>query len=494
MPFGMRARVFAAAAHFVSRRWNLFLGVSAGVLLPCFWHAHIEAGDLGSHVYNAWLAELVRHGQLPGLWIVRQWNNVAFDLLLTSLHGAFGWIWAEKLAVSICVLIFFWGAFALVSAAARRAPLYLIPLIAILSYGWTFQQGFINYYLSLGLSFFALAILWRGQGRERIAALVLLPLIILAHPLGVFWLTGACAYTIFAERFRRYRVLVFATATLCVGFTGLYLQRHFQLLEAHHARYLYNGVDQMVLFSGTYEILALVISALVVATLVHEAVKRRQDQGFRETALVLVQLYLVLQCLVLVLPYGILLPEFRAPLSFLPHRLTTLSAVLICALLGLVRPRKWHLAVFTVAAVPFFALLYRDTGIINNMEAQSERLIATLPPGQRVLFTIKDRGMRLFIAHFADRSCIEHCFSYGNYEPSTQQFRVRAAPGNGVVMTDYSAVEQMEDGEYVVRRNDPPVYEIYQCGQRGRILCGRPLYPGEKNNLPSPEESPFASR
>jgi hypothetical protein len=168
--------------------------------------------------------------------------------------------------------------------------------------------------------------------------------------------------------------------------------------------------------------------------------------------------------------------------------------VLICALLGLVRPRKWHLAVFTAAAVLFFALLYRDTGIINNMEAQSERLVATLPPGQRVLFTIKDRGMRLFIAHFADRSCIGHCFSYGNYEPSTEQFRVRAAPGNGVVMTDYSAVEQMEDGEYVVRRNDPPVYEIYQCGARGRTLCGHPLSPGEKNNPPSPEESPFASR
>lgn len=494
MPSGTQGSVFSAAANFVRQRWLLVAGVSALVLLPCFWHTHIEAGDLGSHVYNAWLAELVRQGQVPGLWLVRQWNNIAFDLLLTGLHNVVGWGWAEKLAVSFCVLVFFWGVFALVSAFARRAPLHLIPLIAIICYGWTFQQGFMNYYLSLGFSFFALAILWRGVGQERLAALAFVPLIVLAHPLGLMWLLGAGAYAVLAERFKKYRVLIFAAAALSVASIGLYLQHHYHRLEPRHALYLYNGVDQMVLFSSAYEILALAISLLVVGILLREAWKRQQDPSFKETAGLLLQLYIVLQCLVLVLPYGVLLPEFRAPLSFLPHRLTTLSAVLVCALLGLLRPHKWHLAAYSAAAVLFFALLYRDTGIINQMEAQSERLVATLPPGQRVLFTIKDRGMRLFIAHFADRSCIEHCFSYGNYEPSTQQFRVRAAPGNGVVMTDYSAVEQMEDGEYVVRRNDPPVYEIYQCGARGRTLCGRPLSPGEKNNQPSPEESPFASR
>jgi hypothetical protein len=281
---------------------------------------------------------------------------------------------------------------------------------------------------------------------------------------------------------------------LAVAFIGLYLQHHFRLLEARHAIYLYNGADQMVLFTGAYEVLALVVCAFVLAALCREAWNRRQDPAFRDPGSVLVQLYVVLQCVVLVLPYGILLPEFHAPLSFLPHRLTTLSAVLICALLGLVRPRRWHLAAYAAAAVLFFSLLYRDTGIINNLEAQSERLVATLPAGQRVLFTIKDRGLRLFIAHFADRSCIEHCFSYGNYEPSTGQFRVRAAPGNGVVMTDFAAVTQMENGEYVVRGNDPPVYEIYQCGTHGRALCGRPLSPGERNQPPSPEESPFAAR
>lgn len=486
--------VFPSAMLLVRQRWLLVLLCSAGILLPCVWHKHIEAGDLGSHVYNAWLAELVRAGRLPGLWIVPQWNNVAFDLLLSALRGVFGWIWAEKLAVSICVLIFFWGAFALISAATRRAPWFLVPLIAIVSYGWTFQQGFINYYLSLGLSFFALSILWRGQGKERLAVGVLVPLIILAHPLGLAWLVGAGAFILAAERFGRYRVLVFAAATLSIAFIGLYLQHHFLLLEPRHALYLYNGADQMVLFSSAYEALAFAVFAGVVIALGIEAWRRRQDPAFREPGIVLLQLYILLQCLVLVLPYGLRLPEFNAPLSFLPHRLTSLSAVLACCLIGLMRPRRWQLFGFSAAALLFFSLLYRDTGIVNDLEEQSERLVASLPAGQRVVFTIKDRGLRLFIAHFGDRSCIGHCFSYGNYEASTNQFRIRGAPGNNVVMTDFGDVTQVEDGEYQVRQSDPPIYEIYQCGERGKVLCGRPLAPGKKNNLPMPEGSPFAAR
>ena len=486
--------VFPAAAEFVQRRWRLILATSAGVLLPCFWHRHIEAGDLGSHVYNAWLAELVRRGQLPGLWVVPQWNNVAFDLMLSAFRSVFAWVWAERLAVSLCVLIFFWGVFALVGAATRHAPLLLIPLIAIISYGWTFEQGFINYYLSLGLSFFALAIVWRGQGRERLVALALVPLITLAHPLGAAWLLGAGAYVLAAERFKRYRALVFAAATLVIAFIGLYVRHHFLLYPARHALYLYNGADQLVLFSRAYYLLVLATFFPAMIALSIDLWERRQNAESIEAGSILLQLYLVVQCLVLVLPYGVLLPEYNAPLGFLPHRLTTLSAVMFCALLGIMRPRKWHLAAYSAAALMFFSLLYRDTGIINHLEEQSEKLVAGLPFGSRVVFTINDRGLRLFIAHFADRSCINHCFSYGNYEASTGQFQIRASPGNGVVMTDFSDVTQMQNGQYEVKASDPPVYEIYQCGFKGRELCGRPLVAGEKNNLPSPEASPFAAR
>jgi hypothetical protein len=70
----------------------------------------------------------------------------------------------------------------------------LTPLIAMVAYGWTFEMGFFNYYIALGLSFFALAILWRGTLRECVVAIVLIPFIYVAHPLGVIWLIAAAAY------------------------------------------------------------------------------------------------------------------------------------------------------------------------------------------------------------------------------------------------------------------------------------------------------------
>jgi hypothetical protein len=141
------------------------------ILVPCFAPPH-RAGDLGSHVYNAWLAQLIQHGQAPdGCFIT---NFV--DSLLSGLATIFGLHAAEILSVAIAVLIFFWGAFALVAVASKRAPWFLAPAIAMVAYGWTFEMGFFNYYISLGLSFFALAILWRGTIRECAVAIVLIRL------------------------------------------------------------------------------------------------------------------------------------------------------------------------------------------------------------------------------------------------------------------------------------------------------------------------------
>ena len=94
-------------------------------------------------------------GQAPGLWLARQWNNVLFDLTLSGLGSLFGLRVAEKIAVALAVLIFFWGAFALISAISQRVSWFVLPLLAIATYGWTFEMGFLNYYLALGLSFLA---------------------------------------------------------------------------------------------------------------------------------------------------------------------------------------------------------------------------------------------------------------------------------------------------------------------------------------------------
>src|SRR5690349_4033834 len=90
--------------------------ISVIVLIPCFWHSRIQAGDLSSHLYNAWLTDLIGQGKAPGLALVSQRTNVLFDWILAALMKHVGATAAEHIAVPLVVLVFFWGAFAMVSS------------------------------------------------------------------------------------------------------------------------------------------------------------------------------------------------------------------------------------------------------------------------------------------------------------------------------------------------------------------------------------------
>ena len=97
------APVLAQTVVFVRHHALRILLSSAAVLAPVFWRRTIAAGDLGSHLYNAWLAQLIRHGYAPGLCLVPRWNNVLFDLLLSGLGRFVSLHAAEKIAVSLAV-------------------------------------------------------------------------------------------------------------------------------------------------------------------------------------------------------------------------------------------------------------------------------------------------------------------------------------------------------------------------------------------------------
>src|ERR1035437_7209229 len=100
------------------------------LLVPCFWQSHLQLGDLSSHIYNAWLAQLIESGRAPGLAIVPQTTNVLFDLLLSGLFKSLGAEAAQRISVSLAVLTFVWGAFTFVSVVAGRRPWSLVPAIA----------------------------------------------------------------------------------------------------------------------------------------------------------------------------------------------------------------------------------------------------------------------------------------------------------------------------------------------------------------------------
>src|SRR5258707_8745517 len=172
------------AASFFRRNILAVVVISTLLVIPCFWHSRIQAGDLGSHVYSGWLAQWIEHHQSPGLTVVRQWNNVLFDLLLLYAGNLFGFAAAEKIVVSFAVLVFFWGSFSFLVQLSGRLPWRLTPLLMVLSYGYVFHMGFMNYYLSLGFAFLALALVWRrGAGNWLLAAVFSVPGF-LAHPIG----------------------------------------------------------------------------------------------------------------------------------------------------------------------------------------------------------------------------------------------------------------------------------------------------------------------
>jgi hypothetical protein len=492
----MRQRIGSTlvTSTFVRHNWLKLVAISLILIMPCFWHRHIEAGDLGSHLYNAWLAQQIEQGHAPGLWIASQWQNVLFDLSLSRLGALVGLPVAERVCVSAAVLLFFWSVFALICTASRRVPWSLIPCVALLTYGWTFHTGLFNYYISCALAFLGLAIFWRGALWERIGVITLAPLILIAHPVGFIWLIGAAAVLRVSESLRpRYLLLLPLSAAVLSFSIHRYLSSHFKVLEPDRIEYLINGTDQLVVFGSRYAFLAGAMFAVGLACFIVDVVSRKHEGGFWKRYGLPLQLYLCVQAGILFLPGAVYFPRYGAPFSLIQERISLIAATMACCILGLIQPRKWHVLGFGAVAAVFFTFLYQDTGSLSQMEDRVEQLVQTVPPGHRVMETIHtDPDWRAYVNHILDRACIGRCFAFGNYEPSTNQFRVRAQKGNRIVMTSFNDTEAMERGTYRVQPLDLPAHQIYQCGSNVRGLCIRELGNGETNN--KPEEHPEVDR
>lgn len=472
------------ATHFLRQRVARLLAISITLLIPIFWHHRIEAGDLASHTYNAWLANLIERGQAPGLYIAPQWTNIAVDIALARLGQLFGFVAAERIVVSACVLIFFWGGFALIASAARRTPWFLIPALAMVTYGWTLQMGFLNYYLSLGLGFFALAFVWRARSYDWVVASALLALSVIAHPMGLVCTSGIAIYVFLSDRLAGgYRWSLLAAGLITVLLIHFSIMHHYPTRNSQSVTfYLMNGSDQFVLYGHRY--IKIAMAAVVFAAIAFLYDRRRGSARTPWRYRAPLEIWAILLLAAALIPDWIRLPQYAAPVTFLSERLTSITAIFGLCVLGHMRPRVWHLAGSSVLAAVFFAWLYQDSGVLNRMEVQIESLVAQLPPGRRVVKTIWPPGdSRIyFINHMVDRACIGHCFSYSNYEPSSQQFRIRARSGNPIVTDSAEMAAAMDLGRYRVRPEDLPMSEIYQCDANNLTrLCVRDLAAGEEN-------------
>jgi len=398
--------------------------------------------------------------------------------------------------VSFCALVFFWGVFALIAAVTRRPPWFLIPAIAMLAYGYSLEMGFLNYCLSIGLACFGLAIFWRRQGREWIVGALLIPLTWMAHPIGFLWLIGTPIYATIRAKLPKWWKLALLLAPASAF---LAVNRY----AAHHANlfadwdrgpfYFYNGADQLALYGSRYFVLASAAFLFGVICFAVDACARGKDREYWKAFELPFELYVVTFCATSLLPENLRLSLHAGWIGLLGSRLTTISAILGLCLLGFFRPRKWHLAGFAACAVCFFAFLYQDTAWLNRLEANAEKLTSGLPPGSRVLGTIwAPPGWRVsFVEHVLDRACIGHCFSYANYEPATQQFRVRVRMGSPVATASSDDAEDMASGEYEVDETDLPMKQVYQCDAGDLTkLCIRDLAPGETNGRLAYKPSP----
>jgi hypothetical protein len=458
--------------------------LSALVLVPCFWHRRMEAGDLGSHTYNAWLAQLIQQRQAPGMCIVSRWNNVLADLALEKLGVVLGYIVAERIVVAISVLVFFWGAFALISTANRRPPWFLVPATAMITYGWTFYSGFLNFYLSIGLAFFAVALVWRGRGLDLLLGSVVAFFAFLAHPYGFFCLIGLASYLRLGELLRgSERWGLFACALLVVF--GIHYYAIHSWTAEWHTRYFFmsNGADQLVLFDRRFKRLAysaaLFCGLCVVDGVLREGKLRDALSASRPS----LELWILFLFTAASIPEVWWFSQYAMPFSFAVSRLTAVTAILGLCVLGSALPRLWHFVGLTVFASIFFFWTYQDTKTLNDLEWQAESLVSTLPYGRRVIESVDIPGTsRIPSEHILERACIGKCFEYANYEPSSRLFRIRVTHGSPIATDSVEDSLDMQGGSYIVRKEDLPMNQIYQCDRNNPWkLCMRELSEGEQN-------------
>ena len=357
--------------------------VSLLLLAPCYWQPRLQAGDLSSHINNSWLSQLIESGRPEGLTIVNQTTNILFDLILGGLFRLVGAEAAQRIGVSLAVLIFTWGAFAFIGAVGGRRPWHLLPCLAMLAYGWVFHMGFFNFYLSLGLCFWGMALVWEMKPRRILLAVPIFLLAYVAHALPVLWTAGLLIYVGVARRMKP-----FHRALLTASFVIVLITIHSIAARVMYVRWspvqitLSTGLDQVWVFDTKYYVV--LMGLLVVWALMFLGLVRlwgpRQVVGS-----VPFQLCILSAAAVLILPDTVLIPGFINALGYIAERMSLGVAVCVCAMLGTVQPKRLERWALVAVAAVFFCFVYLDERALNSFEDRMEYVVSQLAPAHRAV-------------------------------------------------------------------------------------------------------------
>src|ERR1035441_6778697 len=271
----------ASSARFpaLSRGRAIYVLLSLLLLAPCYWQPRLGGGDLSSLSYNSWLARLIESGRAQGSETVHQNTNFLFDAMVNGLFKVVGAEAAQRISVSLVVLTFVWGAFAFISAVSGRRAWHLMPVIAMLAYGWVFHMGFFNFYLSLGLCFWVLALAWEWKPWRLAAAAPILALSYLAHALPVVWTAGLLAYLYLAGRTApRTRAWMIAVSLPAMVLLRALVDRSFIAEWSLQRIFMTSGTDKSWVFDAKYSVVlvgVLLVWGTMFLELVHHWGMRR---------------------------------------------------------------------------------------------------------------------------------------------------------------------------------------------------------------------------
>jgi hypothetical protein len=443
----------------VSRRGWGYVAFSVVVLVPCFWHARIQAGDLGSHIYNAWLAQLIESGHAPGLAIRAQATNVLFDCLLKTLLDAFGAEAAQRASVSLAVLVFVWGAYAFICRVSGGRPLHLLPIVAMLAYGWVFRMGLFNFYLSLGLCLVALSLAWAGRVRGLIVATPILALAYVAHALPVAWVLAVLGYRSLAAPLNaRQRMLLLGGGIAAIVVISVVMQSIWTTFWFPQQFAAVCAVDQLLIYDNKYFLVATGLlfcwSRLVAGWMRTKGVVNvLSDVPF--------QICVLTGAGILILPDWIRIPGYQHAFVFQAERMSLVLGMCVCALIGGAEARSSVRWAIPAVALLFFAFTYADESALNSLEDRMEDLVERLPHGQRVVSAVSAVGLSTNpTTHMIDRVCVGRCYSYGNYEPASGAFRIRVVGDTPLVVASNRDATRLERGDYVVKERDLPLFQV----------------------------------
>ena len=478
------------AAHTLSPATNrvLIAVVALLLLVPCFWQPHILAGDLPSHLYNAWLAGQIDQGKFPAqLSLAHPMTNVLADWVSERLLYRLGPSATERIVTGAAVEIFFWGAFCFVAAAGGQRCWIIAPSLAMIAYGLIFHIGFLNFYISTGLSLWMMALLWRPRFPWCWLAVPLAVLALLAHAIPLACALAALLY-VYGVRMvpKSQRVLVFLGAAGLLTLAQFVLLGRFPAsrwslgdLESAQALLGLTGAGQFWLYGPEY---AIVVGGVLIVWLALFLQRLDRRSVHDDPVVHLWGLSILAYALT---PNIIMLPQYNSPLGFMQYRISFFIAILLCAVVSGGASGRSLTRVSGLLASLFFTLMYLDARSLNRVEAALADVVSNLPPGSRVAAAVLDSSSwRLNgLEHAGAIACLGRCFDYGNYEPSNAQFRVRVTGPNDVVAGDVSIASDIRFGQHIVTAREAPLYTVCAPKQEDALFELRKLGAGETTCL-----------